>query len=139
MPIGTIPILKNFWEAGKAKMKVYEGKRVKSKYLVTVNDGSKTTPLVPFFQGRPKLGHEFNWGWGFNCFGAIRLAQAMLADFFGCNRKDFLEDERKVDLSYYFGMNVFKKLQKGQDWALTGKDIEKALSKIVKRTGLSYN
>ena len=109
--------------------KVYEGKKIKELYVVTVNDGRKTRILEPLIRGEYETGYEFNWwvGGKFRGLGALRICDAIIADYFKVSGKALLEDQEKMELSYYLAIDFFKDLKEGQSWILTGEDIEKML------------
>lgn len=115
-------------------MKMYEGRKENGKYIVTVNDGSEAKILEPLVKSEYKPGREFRWGAnGYMCFGMIRLAEAVLADFFELGREDFVKDHRKVDLAYYLAKDFFGNLENTYAWSLTSEEIEKRLVEIEQK------
>jgi hypothetical protein len=114
--------------------KIYKGRKENGRCIVTVDDESRAKILEPLVRSEYKPGFEFRCGAnGYMCFGMVRLAEAVLADFFELDRKAFVKDHRKVDLAYYLAKYFFGRLENTNAWSLTSENIEEKLFDIEQK------
>ena len=94
---------------------------VSGQSLVTVCDGQKSEPLplrLDLFNHPPT---GFSWGYGGS--GAAQCSFALLMDYFG-------DEEQARALYQDFKFRVIAKFPANSEWTLSGREIERAISRL---------